>query len=61
MLARVIFHEMIHLAIEPLIKKYNVPHWRKERVVDLLYKELLPEFSFKQKIPEKVHTVDNAF
>ncbi len=61
MLTRIIFHEMIHLAIEPLIKKYEVSHWRKERIVDLLYEKILPEFSFKQKIPEEAHAVNSIF
>jgi len=61
MLARIVFHEMLHLAIEPLIEKYNIPHWRKERLVDILYKKLLPEFSFEQNIPKEAHIPDNIF
>ncbi len=61
MLTRIIFHEMIHLAIEPLIKKHGVSHWKKERIVDLVYEKLLPELSFKQKIPKEIHGVDGIF
>jgi hypothetical protein len=61
MITRIIFHEILHLAIEPLIRKYKVRHWRKERIVDLIYKKLLPEFSFTQKIPEDTQIVDDIF
>jgi len=61
MLTRIIFHEMIHLAIEPLVKKHSVSHWKKERIVDLLYKKILPEFSFKQKMPKEARAVDSIF
>ena len=59
--ARIIFHEAIHLSIEPLVQKYNVPHWKKERLVDLVYRKILPEFSFMQKVPKSAHSVDKVF
>ncbi|MDZ7611930.1 MAG: hypothetical protein U5L10_04160 [Candidatus Moranbacteria bacterium] len=32
-----IIHETVHLIIEkPLITKYNIPHWQKEMLVDIL-------------------------
>ena len=33
---KTIIHEIIHLLIENQIKKYNVQHWEKERIVDLI-------------------------
>lgn len=60
-LATIIFHEMIHLAIEPLIQKYQISHWQKERAVDLIYKRLLPERAFEQNLPKEALSVDFAF
>lgn len=31
-----LFHEVMHLCIEPYIKKYSIGHWEKERIVDLI-------------------------
>ncbi len=39
-----LFHEVVHLCIEPYIKKYAVSHWEKERVVDLILHS--KEFAF---------------
>lgn len=39
-----IFHEMVHLSIEPLVKKHKLLHWEKERTVDLILH--LPECRF---------------
>jgi hypothetical protein len=33
---KIFFHETIHLFIEEQIKRYNVLHWEKERIVDLI-------------------------
>ncbi len=33
---KTIIHEIIHLLIENQIIKYNVQHWEKERIVDLI-------------------------
>lgn len=60
-LVRVIFHEMLHLAIEPYIKKYNTPHWNKERLVDLFFKKLLPEMATEQNLPKEALVVDSVF
>ena len=40
----IIIHEIIHLLVEGLVKKYNIQHWEKERIVDLILN--LKEFSF---------------
>ncbi|MBS3058140.1 MAG: hypothetical protein J4478_01945 [Candidatus Diapherotrites archaeon] len=34
--AKTIAHEIVHLAIEEQIRKYKIPHWQKERIVDLI-------------------------
>lgn len=36
-LLRATLHEIIHLHIEPLIKKYQINHWSKESIVNLLF------------------------
>lgn len=57
----VLFHEMIHLTFEDLILKYQIPHWHKERLVDLFFKRLIPEKAFEQNLPNEVLAVDTAF
>lgn len=39
-----VFHELLHLHLEPYIKHYHISHWVKERTVDLL--QMSPAFSF---------------
>lgn len=60
-LASIVFHELIHLTIEGDIKKYNIGHWQKERLVDLIFKSLLPEHSFEQQLPSEAHDIDPFF
>ncbi len=60
-LVSVLFHEMIHLCLEPLIQKYSIPHWYKERMVDLYYKRIFPEKAFEQNLPKEVLAVDPIF
>lgn len=57
----ILFHEMIHIAIEAQIRKYSISHWYKERLVDLLYKRLLPTVAFEQNLPKEVLHVDHIF
>lgn len=33
---KTVAHEIIHLTINPLITEYNIEHWTKERLVDLV-------------------------
>ncbi len=40
-----IFHEITHLIIEMQIQKYNISHWDKEIIVNLLLAKLIPEFA----------------
>lgn len=60
-LAEILFHEMIHLSIEPLIQEHSIPHWHKERLVDLYYKRIFPEKSFEQNLPKEVLDADPIF
>jgi len=58
---KVIVHEMIHLAIQPLINKYDISQWNKERLVDLLYKKLFPEIAIEQEKAKEKIEVDKIF
>lgn len=60
-LASIIFHEIIHLVIESNIQKYNIGHWHKERLVDMIFNELLPDLSFEQKLPDEAYDIDPFF
>ena len=40
---RTICHEMIHLTIQDLIEEYEIEHWVKERIVDLVMVKFFPE------------------
>lgn len=49
-----IAHEMIHIGIEEIIiKKYNLPHWVKERIVDKFvdyhFRSLFPSYRMQYK------------
>lgn len=56
-----IFHEIIHLNIEPLIQKYNISHWTKERIIDLILAKVLPDISQMQKLPVDCAEIDKIF
>jgi hypothetical protein len=58
---RILFHEMIHLCLEPLVQKHETPHWYKERIVDLTFKKLMPEIAFEQNLPKEALAVDEHF
>ncbi|MDE2218038.1 MAG: hypothetical protein KGJ58_01100 [Patescibacteria group bacterium] len=60
-LLRTTAHEIIHLIIQPLIEKYKINHWSKERVVDLLMLKLLPQLSKPQQLPINTEQIDNIF
>jgi len=57
---RTIIHEAIHISIEKLIKKYQIEHWVKERIVDLLVQKADPEAQ-TQKLPIDVTQIDQIF
>jgi hypothetical protein len=54
-------HEIIHIAVEPLIQKYKVEHWHKERLVDLIGNKLFPSLGRKLQLIENVDHIDQAF
>lgn len=58
---KTVFHEMIHLTIQPLIEKYNLGHWEKERIVELLSMKLDPYHARIQKIPIATEHIDVVF
>ena len=61
-LLRTVFHEMVHLMIEPWIVEYKVGHWQKERIVDLLITKSVPQISRPQQIPVEIaDPVDKIF
>ena len=55
------FHEIIHLTIEDLIREYNIDHWTKERLVDLIYAKFFPKERLLQKDPEKPEQIKETF
>src|SRR3989344_4244698 len=60
-LMRTIVHEILHLTIENLIKEYKISHWKKERVIDLLLNECVPDYVRFQNIPEDTQKLDGIF
>ena len=56
-----IVHEITHISIHPLIEQFNVSHWRKERLVDLIVEHYFPGLKPPQKIREDVQIVDDSF
>ncbi len=61
-LLRMVFHEIVHLMIHTWITQYNVSHWQKERIVDLLTTRFAPQISRTQEIPiEITEPVDKIF
>jgi len=54
-----IIHEIVHIGIEQnIVKKYNLDHWEKERLVDLIcslcFKKYLPEYTMQQNESVKI-------
>lgn len=58
-LAKIVAHEIVHSGIEYLIQKYNVAHWKKERLVDLICEKYFG--SNKQGFKYDFSDVDKAF
>ncbi|MBI2409647.1 hypothetical protein HYV30_01220 [Candidatus Kaiserbacteria bacterium] len=60
--AAVAAHEIVHMAIDTYIKAFGVPHWHKERLVDLLVERYFPGKKMMQKAPASaVAAVDPAY
>lgn len=56
-----LFHEIIHLTVEDLIHEFNIDHWTKERLVDLVYAKFFPEKRRLQRDPEKAEDINEIF
>lgn len=57
----VTFHEMVHLTIQDLIEKYKIPHWTKERLVDLTMNNFFPDKKRSQRDPENAEEISEIF
>jgi len=57
----IIAHEIVHLTIESLIKEYNITHWSKERLVDLIMNKFFPENQKLQRDPENSIQISEIF
>lgn len=58
----VLAHEMLHLKIESWIKEYDIPHWTKERLVDLMYNKIFSDKKPRlQRDPENPERVQEVF
>ncbi len=57
----ILAHEIVHLTIEPLIKEYNIAHWVKERLVDLIMNKFFPENQRLQRDPENAEKISEIF
>jgi len=56
---KTIVHEIVHIGIEEdIVRKYNLNHWEKERLVDLIcslyLKDLLPYYKNQEKADKKI-------
>lgn len=58
-LTKTLFHEIIHLLIEPFILKYGVSHWDKEALVNMLQDHFFSDFAEKKY--KKSERVTKAF
>lgn len=60
---RTIIHEIVHLSIQSFINKYEVEHWVKERIVDLILSKIIPNINKMQKLPPsfKTELIDASF
>lgn len=56
-----IAHETTHLLIQPLVIKYNIDHWVKERIVDMLLEQFAKKLNKFQHIPIDTQKIDEVF
>ena len=56
-----IAHEIVHLTIEHLIKKYQINHWTKERIVDLIMNKFFLDNKRLQRNPEYAEKISEIF
>lgn len=60
-LLRTVEHEMIHLAIEPLVLEYQINRETKEHLVDLLFAKIDPELYKERTFPIDTSKIDKIF
>ncbi len=63
---KTILHEIVHIGIEEsIVQKFNLLHWEKERLVDLIcfyhLKEILPDYQMQEKGDTRIDTYINEF
>ena len=54
-------HEIIHLFIEPIVRRLKIDHWIKERVVDLILNDIISGLKTAQNLPLETKKIDKAF
>ena len=57
----IIAHEIIHLLVQSMIEKYQIQHWQKEHVVDLILARVSPSNGIMQELPIKTKEIDKIF
>lgn len=60
-LLKTLIHEIIHLSIEEWIRACGIEHWKKERIVDLIFEKLSPEINIMQNLPIETREIDKVF
>jgi len=61
-IAHLIVHEIVHIGIEDnIIQKYNLKHWEKERLVDLICSIYLKDILYDYKTQKKHDTNIDEF
>ena len=58
---KTIIHEIVHLSIQQFIDKYNIEHWEKEWVVDLILSKIVPEINKIRDLSIDTKTIDESF
>jgi len=58
---KTLMHEMVHLAIEELIRKFKVGQWQKERIVDLISAEFSSDLKSSRVVPIDTKEIDKIF
>lgn len=54
-------HEIVHLIVEPLVNLYQINHWTKERLVDLIIAQIVPSLKNFQNLPINTDAIDDVF
>jgi len=59
--AGIVVHEIVHMTIQYLIDQYDIRHWYKERLVDLILERYFSGLKKRQNTREDISSVDEAF